>query len=78
MQLAFYLYKMRQKGVEATGELLIPKSKKKIPVVLSPAIETELEKALEGISALVKTVLPPKVQKIRFCGKCAYKEFCYA
>lgn len=78
MQLAFYLYKMRQKGVEATGELLIPKSKKKIPVVLSPAIEIELEKALEEISTLVKTVLPPKVQKIRFCGKCAYREFCFA
>jgi len=34
MQLAFYLYRLKQQGVEAEGELLIPKDRKRISVML--------------------------------------------
>ncbi|MDP3013160.1 MAG: Dna2/Cas4 domain-containing protein [Candidatus Subteraquimicrobiales bacterium] len=50
MQLAFYLYRLKQAGIEAKGELLIPKEKKKIPVTLNSNTEKELEEAMEEIS----------------------------
>ncbi len=78
MQLAFYLYQLKQKGVKATGELLIPKSKKKIPIELTAEIEAELEKAVADINNLIKTSTPPEFKKIHFCRECGYNEFCYA
>jgi len=35
MQLAFYLYNLKKRGVDAKGELLIPKERKRIPVELT-------------------------------------------
>lgn len=78
MQLAFYLHKMKQKGVEATGELLIPKSKKRIKVELNSEIENEIEKAIDGIQTIIKAPTLPPVKRIGFCRKCGYKDFCFA
>jgi CRISPR-associated exonuclease Cas4 len=78
MQLSFYLCQLKQKGVKATGELLIPKSKKKTTVELTSVIEIELTKTIAEINNLVETSKPPGVKKIHFCGKCGYKDFCYA
>lgn len=77
MQLAYYLYKLRKKGIEAKGELLIPKEKKKIPVELSPNIENELEKAFQNIREIINQEKPPEPVKIKFCRNCAYREFCW-
>jgi len=77
MQLAFYLYKLRKRGIDAKGELLIPKEKKKIPVELCPNIENELEKAFQNIKEIIDQEKPPQPAKIRFCRNCAYREFCW-
>lgn len=53
MQLAFYLYTLRNQGIEATGELLIPKEKKRIPVALDNGKEKELERAFFVIEKLL-------------------------
>ena len=78
MQLCFYLWKLKQQGVIARGELLVPKKKKRIPVELTPALETELERIMSRIEKLVAEPNPPPVVKNKFCRKCAYHEFCYA
>jgi CRISPR-associated exonuclease Cas4 len=78
MQLAFYLYRLKQQAVEAEGELLIPKEKKRIPVALSEKIEKELEGAMSKISQIISGDEPPEPTKINFCRKCAYQEFCWA
>jgi len=77
MQLAFYLYRLRKRGIDAKGELLIPKEKKKIPVELSPKIENELEKSFQNIREIISQERPPQPVKIRFCRNCAYREFCW-
>ncbi|MCD6472600.1 CRISPR-associated protein Cas4 [Candidatus Aerophobetes bacterium] len=77
MQLAFYLYKLRKRGIDAKGELLIPKEKKKIRVELTPNIENELEKASQNIKEIINQEKPPQPAKIRFCRNCAYREFCW-
>lgn len=78
MQLAFYLYRLKQMGIDAKGELLIPKEKKRIPVELDADIEKELQQAFSGIRDIISNEIPPQPEKNRFCGKCAYREFCWA
>lgn len=78
MQLAFYLYRLKEQGVEAEGELLIPKEKKRIPVALGEETEEELEEAISEISQIISDEEPPEPAKINFCRKCAYQEFCWA
>ncbi|HEC67256.1 MAG TPA: CRISPR-associated protein Cas4 [Candidatus Desulfofervidus auxilii] len=78
MQLAYYLYCLRQYGISATGELLIPKEKKRIKVELSDAIEVELKHAFTAIKEIIKQEKPPLPQRTKYCSHCAYKEFCWA
>lgn len=78
MQLVFYLNKLRGLGIEARGELLFPKEKKKLQVELSPELEKELQMAEEAITELISQEHPPPPEKNRFCSKCGYNEFCWA
>ena len=77
MQLLFYLYQLREKGIEAKGELLIPKERKKMPVELSEEKEEELRKAFVDIKKILKMGTPPAPKRIPFCRNCAYREFCW-
>lgn len=77
MQLAYYLYRLKEMGIEAKGELLIPKEKKRIKVELTPELELELEKAFTSIKGIISQDRPPEPVRIRFCNHCAYKEFCW-
>ncbi len=78
LQLAFYLYKLKQSGVDAKGLLLFPEEKKRIPVELTLALEEELENIFKGINAVVSMKMPPPPQKIGYCKNCGYKEFCWS
>ena len=77
MQLAFYLYKLKEMGLNATGELLIPKEKKKIPISLDSKLEAELKASLSEIESIVNADFPPLPESNRYCPKCAYQEFCF-
>ncbi len=77
MQLAYYLLRLSEMGMETLGELLIPKEKKRIKVELTPELELELEKAFASIREIIAQDKPPEPVKIRFCNRCAYKEFCW-
>ena len=78
MQLAFYLYRLKEMGIDAKGELLIPKERKKIPVELNADIEKELQRATAEIKDIISWEIPPEPEKNKFCTKCAYREFCWA
>jgi len=78
MQLAYYLYKLKKMGINAKGELLIPKEKKKIKVELNEEIEHEIEKAVASIKDIIGRENPPPPEKIKYCGKCAYRYLCWA
>jgi len=77
MQLSFYLYQLKQMGIESKGELLIPKSKKRISVELTDELESELEKTYESLKKIISSEQPPEPRKIGFCRNCAYREFCW-
>lgn len=77
MQLAYYLYRMKKQGVNLSGELLIPKERKRIAVELTPELEGELKKAFEAIEKIISRDKPPEPVRIGFCKRCAYREFCW-
>jgi CRISPR-associated exonuclease Cas4 len=77
MQLAFYLYRLKQRGINAIGELLIPKEKKKIPVKLTSNIEDELKQVFRQIKEVINQDNPPEPVKNKYCTNCAYREFCW-
>ncbi len=77
MQLLFYLYKLKTQGINAKGELLIPKEKKRIEVELTEEKEKELEKTFTEIKEILKRESPPPLKRIPFCKNCAYNEFCW-
>lgn len=78
MQLAYYLLLLKDRGIDAKGELLIPKEKEKIVVELTPELETELQDALAKIQDILAQDTPPLPVRIKYCPNCAYKEFCWS
>lgn len=78
MQVLFYLYIMKHAGVKAIGELRFPEEKRREAVILDEDAEKEIEEAIVRIRRVIAQDMPPQPQKIKYCGKCAYREFCWA
>ncbi|WP_028043567.1 CRISPR-associated protein Cas4 [Candidatus Stoquefichus massiliensis] len=79
-QLIFYLYKLKEKGVERKGKLeFIQKNKEKKTVIieLDEQLETELLIKINEIEKLLKSEQVPSVIEKKHCKKCAYYEYCY-
>lgn len=78
MQLAFYLLELKERGVDAVGELMFPKEKKKVQVELTEELIAELEKAKREILRITYQDKPQPPKKIVFCRNCAYADFCWS
>ncbi|MEM3040362.1 MAG: CRISPR-associated protein Cas4 [Candidatus Methanomethylicaceae archaeon] len=77
-QLLYYLFRLKEYGVDATGWILIPTEKRRIRVELSEEAEQALLKALSQIKEIVELEHPPPPVRIPYCRRCAYREFCWA
>jgi len=78
LQLSYYLYRLEEAGVKARGEVLIPKERKKVPVMLDEPTRAKLSEATEEVTKLLLAPKPPKAEWIKFCPNCAYAEFCWS
>lgn len=78
IQIAFYLYQLKKMGIEAEGELLIPKARKKEKIILTEEWQSAVEESIDEIQELVSKPLPPCLKKVSFCKHCAYREFCFS
>ena len=78
MQLGYYLWRLAREGMEASGEILVPKERKREVVELTPELEASVERTMEEIETLVARPTPPPAVKIPFCKNCAYAEFCWS
>ena len=78
MQLAYYLLRLKENGVNASGELRFPTERKKMKVELTPQIIQQLNVVVEEIKTLAAQPLPPPAERISFCKSCAYIEFCWS
>ena len=79
-QLLYYLYYLKQRGVEnVRGELHYPKLRRRETVELTPEAERELEAILTNIERVLSQPKPlPRIAKTSLCKKCSYYELCYA
>lgn len=79
-QLIFYLYKLKEKGIERKGKLeFIQKNKEKKTVIieLDSQLENELLMKINEIENLLNNEKVPDTVEMRHCKKCAYYEYCY-
>lgn len=76
MQVCFYLRQLKERGIDAEGQLLFPKERKKLKVELSDENERQLDAAISDIRLLMALPAPPPYVYGNFCAHCAYLEFC--
>ncbi|NRY64150.1 CRISPR-associated protein Cas4 [Clostridium beijerinckii] len=78
MQIKYYLYYLKQKGVEnINGKVDYPLLKQSINIELTDEDESNIENMLVDLKEIVNKPLPPLLEKKQICKKCAYFELCY-
>ena len=78
LQMLYYLYYLKSKGVAARGQIDYPLLKQSLCVELTPEATSELRIALKEIERIVESEdVPPRLTSKRFCEKCAYFELCW-
>jgi len=79
-QLLYYLMRLKEIGVEAHGEILIPKEKRRIKVEFNQEFENRLKKLMEEINETISLPVPPPFEEVKnkYCPKCGYRNLCFA
>ncbi len=77
MQLLYYLFYLKEMGIEKKGSINYVKEKKIEEVELNPELEEKIKLALVDIKKIISQNSPPKVIKLPYCTKCSYYEFCF-
>jgi len=77
IQILYYLYYLKQLGIEKRGIINYPKMRRREEVILTPEGEKEVENALIRVHEILSLERPPEVKKKPYCTKCAYYEFCW-
>jgi len=75
-QLYFYLWTLKNVNIDAVGEVVYPKEKKKEKIELTPEIEKEITEIISGIQDISQLETPPKSQFKPYCRRCTYYELC--
>lgn len=77
-QLKYYLWYLKQKGVEGvTGKINYPKLRKTLDVFLEDDDSRKIESILTEIQEIVESKIPPKAEKMKLCKKCSYGDMCW-
>jgi len=75
-QVLYYLYVLKQKGLETSGIIKYKENNRKEEVVLTEEKEREMLKILDEINEIVNGEVPECINK-KICKKCSYYELCY-
>lgn len=78
MQLLLYLETLEKMGLKAVGELRFPSERRRVRISLDDAARKKLDKAKRDILRIVYLEHAPKPKKLKWCTKCAYREFCWS
>ena len=78
MQLLYYLYYLKQLGIDKKGKINYTKEKRVEEILLTDEYESLMENTLLGIRKIENASIPPKTINKPYCKKCAYYEFCYS
>jgi CRISPR-associated exonuclease Cas4 len=78
MQLLYYLYYLKCKGVEnLRGQIDYPKLRETKVVELTAEREREIEEALERMKKIVSSKHAPEVEWMKICRSYSYVELCW-
>ncbi|MCY6354754.1 CRISPR-associated protein Cas4 [Clostridium sp. ZS2-4] len=77
MQLYYYLFYLKQIGIEKKGSINYVKEKRIEEIELTPEVEEKIKDTLIDIKRIESSSNPPKLVKLPYCTKCAYYQFCY-
>lgn len=78
MQVAYYLWLLRERGIETQGILHYPRQRRREIVRLTADLEMELHCILGKIREIRTMPQPPRVpRRMAVCRSCAYDEFCW-
>ena len=78
MQLLYYMFYLKQLGINKKGTINYVKEKRVDTIELTKEKEEEIKQTLVNIKAIENKKSPPKLEKLPYCKKCAYYNFCYA
>jgi len=76
-QVYFYLYILKEMGIQAKGEIFYPKEKKRVKLELNKEVEIIVRKTLKEITNLINQETPPVPQRKPYCEKCSFYDFCW-
>ncbi|MBN8650560.1 MAG: CRISPR-associated protein Cas4 [Cytophagales bacterium] len=79
-QVQYYLYKLKQKGVDGvTGIIEYPKLKQREVVnALTPHDVEAVVRWEQAIEAIITSSICPNVIRAKICKPCSYYDFCYS
>jgi len=77
-QVLYYLYRLRQKGINTSGVIKYKENNRLEEVELTEDAERELLAALDAAEKVCSLEAPPKVKRIKHCKNCSYFELCYS
>lgn len=78
LQVKFYLYFLKERGVEdIKGQIDYPLLKKKITVELLQEDIKIIKQIIDDINLIVNKEIPPNLEKKRICKSCAYYDLCF-
>ncbi len=77
MQVLYYLYYLKNLGINKKGILNYPKQRRKEIIELTPEHEEKIKEALKRIEEIINMTKPPPIIKKGYCEKCAYYDFCF-
>lgn len=78
LQLLYYLYLLRERGLNLKGVLHYPEQNRREIVELDATGLETLQRALDAVQQLRQQPLPPHVPKpLTICRTCAYQELCW-
>jgi len=79
MQLAYYLYYLKCKGIDGLrGQIDYPKLRKTKVVELTDALESKLVQAFAQMKRVATQLQPPQVNYMKICRSCSYAELCWS
>lgn len=79
-QVQYYLYKLKQKGVDgATGFIEYPKLKQREVVnALTPDDVEAIVQWEQAVEAIIASPVCPDLIRAKICKQCSYHDFCYS
>lgn len=77
-QILYYMYYLKNLGVETTGVLEYPSMKKTVNIILTPQKQDFIDETIRDATQIISREKPPVAEYKPICDKCAYAEYCWS